>query len=117
MKLQVMKNMKSLPGPRYRDQGQGSGEEFRDVYLIPAFDEALEKGEKLFVDMDGAEYGYPTTFLEEAFGGLARKRGRDSVISILRIVCIDEPLLEKEIEHYINFGERERTPSFEISGA
>lgn len=117
MKLQVMKNMKSLPGPRYRDQGQGSGEEFRDVHLIPAFDKALEIGEKLIIDMDGAEYGYPTSFLEETFGGLARERGRDVVMSNLRIVCISEPLLEKEIEHYIKFGERDRTPSFEISGA
>ncbi len=117
MKLQVMKKMKSLPGPRYRDQGKGSGEEFRDVHLIRAFDSALKKGEKLIVDMDGAEYGYPTSFLEEAFGGLARKRGKDSVMSNLKIISINEPLLVKEIEHYIEFGEQDRTPSFEISGA
>ena len=106
-----MKNMQSLHGPRYRDQGQGSGEEFREVHLTPAFDKALEKGEKLFVDIDGAEYGYPISFLEEAFGGLARKRGENKVMPKLKIECMDEPLLKKEIEHYIKFGARDRTPS------
>ena len=39
-----MAKMTSLPGPRYEWQGEGSGEEFRDGHLLPAFNQALERG-------------------------------------------------------------------------
>ena len=113
MKLRVMKMMNSSPGPRFRDQGEGSGEAFREDHLIPAFDEAVEKEEVLCVDMDGAKYGYPTSFLEEAFGGLARERGTDIAKKTIRIECTSEPMLYKEVLHYIEFGEQDKTPSYE----
>ena len=43
---------------------------------------AKEKGEKLTINMDGG-YGYPTSFLEEAFGGLARKYDPNEVLQML----------------------------------
>lgn len=89
------------PGPRYRTQGRGSGEEFRDEYLLPKFKEAVHKGERLLVDLDGAEFGYPTSFLEEAFGGLARKLGIDSVLATLEFKSVAEPMLDEEIRRYI----------------
>ena len=113
MKLRTMEKMKSLPGPRYRRQGSGSGEEFRDEYLIPAFDRAVNLYEILEVEMDGAKFGYPTSFLEEAFGGLARSRGAELVLKNTRITCSSEPMLVEEILHYIKHGEDERTPPFE----
>ena len=113
MNLRVMERMSALPGPRYRTQGEGSGEEFRDDHLIPAFDEAIARDETLVVDMDGAKYGYPTSFLEETFGGLARKRGTAKVEQLLEIRSVTEPLLEDEIKHYVKFAERARTPPFE----
>lgn len=117
MKLRVMEKMKdSLPGPRYKLQGKGSGEAFREDYLIPAFNKAIENKEILYVDMDGAKYGYPTSFLEEAFGGLARKCGTELVQKTIRIESTGEPMLVKEIMHYIKFAEEERTPPYELSG-
>ncbi len=47
--------------------GTGSGEEFRDKFLVPA----LQQHEPLLIEMDGTA-GYPPSFLEEAFGGLIR---------------------------------------------
>ena len=113
MKLKVMDKLKSLPGPRYKNQGPGSGEEFREKALLPALNYAVENSEKLIIDMDSAPYGYPTSFLEEAFGGLARLRGSKQVKEHIDIRCTDEPLLVEEIAHYIEFGEREETPPCE----
>lgn len=116
MNLQVMQKMNALPGPRYKSQGIGSGEEFRETHLIPAFDKAVRNGEKLYVNMDGARYGYPTSFLEEAFSGLAHKRGLDAVRSVLIIQCTSEPLLVKEIEHYIENGNSNSVATYELPG-
>lgn len=60
------------PGARYRHQGPSSGEQFRDDNLMPALEEARQKGGRLRVLLTGAEFGYPVGWLEEAFGGLAR---------------------------------------------
>lgn len=117
MKLRTMEKMKKLPGPRYRHQGKGfgeSGEEFRDEHLIPAFDRAISLCEILEVDMDGAKFGYPTSFLEEAFGGLARNRGVELVLENIKITCSSEPMLIEEVLHYVRHGEDEKTPPFEV---
>ena len=106
MELRTMDKMTTLPGPRFKWQGEGSGEEFRDDHLIHAFDQAVKQGETLLVDMDGARKGYPTSFLEEAFGGLARQRGIDTVKATLRIKSTDEPMLKREIAHYVHHCEQ-----------
>ena len=101
-----MAKMTSLPGPRYEWQGEGSGEEFRDGHLLPAFNQALERGETLTVDMEGAEFGYPTSFLEEAFGGLSRICGTKRVQESIEIRPVsDDPYLVDEILHYVQWGE------------
>ena len=105
MKLHVIRVMTSQPRLRYRNQGEGSGEAFREDYLIPAFDKAVENKEVLCVDMDGAKYGYPTSFLEEVFGGLARERGADVVKKTVKIECKSEPMLSKEVMYYVEDGE------------
>ena len=113
MKIRVMSKMDSLPGPRYRSQGPGSGEEFRDDHLVKAYDRAVAQDETLWVDMDGAKYGYPTSFLEETFGGLARLRGISKVEARLKVRSVTEPLLQEEVMHYVVHAEDERMPPFE----
>jgi len=115
IRVETMKVMSSLPGPRYKDQGNGSGEEFREDYLIPAFNTAKNRNEILEVDMDGARYGYPTSFLEEAFGGLARRVGVGDVEVRIRIICNSEPMLSREIMHYIKHANDKRTLPFRSS--
>ena len=67
----------NTPGPRYKKQGPDSGEAFRDMLLEPAITEAETNGAPLTVDLDGSRYGYPVGWLEEVFGGLIRKHGRE----------------------------------------
>lgn len=66
--INIAKDYSDTPLGRYKDDGQFSGERFRDEFLIPA----LNGGEKVCVVIDDVE-GYGSSFLEEAFGGLVRE--------------------------------------------
>lgn len=55
------------PGGRYLEDGPGNGSKFRNDFLIPI----LDRGETANIILDGAQ-GYPSSFLEEVFGGLVR---------------------------------------------
>jgi hypothetical protein len=61
------------PGGRFKSDGPFSGEWFRDEILAPALAQAIETGERLGVELGGTS-GYGSSFLEEAFGGLIRKK-------------------------------------------
>jgi hypothetical protein len=101
MKAVTVADFSTLPGPRHTDEGPNSGEEFREKHLLPAFREADKAGEKLLVYLDGVRFGYPTSFLEEAFGGLARIVGIEQALQGLEFHSTDEPLLIDEIKRYI----------------
>ena len=61
----------TTPGGRFRKHGPYSGEEFRDDVLRDLLQAAIEGDDTLFIVLDGTS-GYPSSFLEEAFGGLIR---------------------------------------------
>ena len=100
MSINVCKDFTETPGARYRSEGKYSGEEFRDDILVPKFDSVSSSDEKITIELDGG-YGYPTSFLEEAFGGLARMYGSKIVQEKLEFVSNDEPSLINEITSYI----------------
>ncbi len=72
--LDIAKQFSKFPGGRYRKHGKFSGEEFRDTLLVPSLRNAIARGTKLAVRIDGVR-GFGSSFLEEAFGGLIRKSG------------------------------------------
>jgi hypothetical protein len=98
-KILISKVFSETPGGRHKKDGPYSGEEFRTVHLKPEFDR-LKQGEKLLIDFDGA-YGYPTSFLEEAFGGLARIYDPAEVLAKLEFKSDEEPGLIDEVRGYI----------------
>ena len=98
--INISKDFSETPGARYIKEGNYSGEEFRNTLLEPKFKEALQNNEKLTINLVGG-YGYPTSFLEEAFGGLARIYSPEKVLPVLEFISYDEPSLIKEIEEYI----------------
>lgn len=99
-KIVISDQYTKTPGGRSKQDGAFSGEDFREKLLEENFIEAIQKKEKLLIDFDGG-YGYPISFLEEAFGGLARKYGADQVLKTLVFISNDEPGLIKEVEGYI----------------
>lgn len=65
--INIAKDFSRYPSGRVVSDGPNSGEKFREKFLIPA----LQKSETVVVILDGVR-GYPSSFTEEAFGGLVR---------------------------------------------
>ena len=108
MEIVICRDFSETPNARYRAEGPDSGEEFRESLLEPKYILARNSNQKLIINLDGA-YGYPTSFLEEAFGGLARKYGSAEVADTLDFFSEDEPSLIQEINGYIqNCKDREK---------
>lgn len=98
--INIAKEFDVAPGSRNIDEGTRSGEEFLNSVLLPGYKKAMQDRCILLIDLDGAE-GYATSFLEEAFGGLARIFSPKEVLRILDFKSDDEPLLKEEIKSYI----------------
>lgn len=99
-KIRICDDYSETPGARHITDGDFSGEDFRETLLIPRFTAAHKNGTKLIIDLDGG-YGNPVSFLEEAFGGLARKYGSAAVLETLEFISDDEPRLIDKILDYI----------------
>jgi hypothetical protein len=86
-------------GPRFKELGAASGEEFRDLYLLPWLD-SLAEGEKGIIDFAGTAV-YSPSFLEESFGGAVRKNVSNR--KKLRNVSFDniDPIWKEKVEKYI----------------
>ena len=69
--IEIAKDFTAYPGPRYRKDGQHSGEQFREEILSPYLRAALRDQSVVSVVLDGVA-GYGSSFLEETFGGLVR---------------------------------------------
>jgi len=100
VKIIKIKDFAEFPGPRYRKLGPCSGEEFRDSVLEPAI---RESGVDIQIDLDGA-FGYGSSFLEEAFGGLVRLKIINAAQAkelSTHIKSDDDPTLAEEVKSYL----------------
>ena len=100
MMIRIAEQFSEFPGGRYPRDGKGNGTDFREKFLVPV----LREESTATVVLDGTR-GYPSSFLEEAFGGLIRK-GYDSgkVKAAFKFVA-DEPGFSRYIgliEDHIN---------------
>lgn len=90
------------PGPRFREDGDYSGEEFRDEYLLPKYLDAVKNKVCLYVILEGTK-GYASSFLEEAFGGLVRKgQNKKDLKKYLKVHSPDRRWYEEEVYSYID---------------
>lgn len=62
--INIARDFSKVPVGRYYTDGPNSGQRFREEFLVPN----LKKGDVVVI-LDGTE-GYPSSFIEEAFGGL-----------------------------------------------
>jgi len=76
MTIDIAERFSRHPAGRVPSDGPDNGERFRDDFLVPALKEALARsgGTRVIVDIDGCR-SFGSSFLEEAFGGLARVPG------------------------------------------
>lgn len=66
--IDIAKDFSKYPSGRTQEDGPASGALFREKHLVPAF----TNNDKVIVKLDGVK-GYPSSFTEEAFGGLVRE--------------------------------------------
>ncbi|MEP0984399.1 STAS-like domain-containing protein [Ekhidna sp.] len=84
------------PGPRYKEQGDHSGELFYEKVLKPEFDLILKKSQDsgslhtLIVNLDDTA-GYASSFLDESFGNLAYDYSETVVKKHLKLITKQEP--------------------------
>lgn len=104
IEISIAKDFTKTPGARHIEEGVYPGDEFRDNILIPKYNEAIEKGEKLVVNLDGC-YGYATSFLEESFGGMVRKLKKHNILDKIEIISEEEPALIEKIKLYVKEAE------------
>jgi hypothetical protein len=83
--INIKENFYPMPMGRYHPKdGDYTGELFRKTWLEPNFD----KYDKLIIELDDL-VGCPSSFREEAFGGLARIFGIKEVLKKLEFRTID----------------------------
>ena len=104
--INIANEYTKTPGGRFKEEGDYSGEDFRDRILIPKYIEAEKNNDILEVNLDGG-YGYGSSFLEEAFGGLARKLPNVRPDQI-QIISDEEPQLAEDIARYISDAKNKR---------
>lgn len=102
--ITIEKDFSNTPGGRYIKEGPNSGEEFRKNILLPIYKEAIKNDEKLEINFDGC-YGYATSFLEEAFGGLVRELKQKGILENIVIISMDDASIPELIEGYVKEAE------------
>lgn len=104
LKYSIADQYTKTPGGR---KGDYSGEDFRIKVLHGLYLKAKKENKKLIIDLDGG-YGYGSSFLEEAFGGLVRQLKKEKnktykeMNKIIKIISNQEPALIEDIREYIN---------------
>lgn len=97
--INIAQKYTKTPGARHKADGPFSGEDFREQFLENFFKDSKDDS-KIKIILDGTA-GYGTSFLEEAFGGLSRKYGKDKCLKRLEFVSNDDLSLIDEIKGYI----------------
>jgi hypothetical protein len=90
--INFVQEFTDTPGGRYRKHGDFSGEQFRDDLLKPA----LQENEVVILNLNGA-FGFPPSFIDEAFGILIDQLGIDTVKKRLRIELSDDPVAQRKL--------------------
>lgn len=99
MIINIASDYTKSPGGRYISEGAYSGEDFRESILLPTFEKCQNNDEKLTINLDGG-YGYGSSFLREAFGGLARRTKNPNILKI-SFISDEEPQLIEDILGYM----------------
>ena len=102
----LVKDFSKTPGPRRKVEGDFSAELFVEKVLNPKLQEMdVAPNLQISIDLDGT-LGYGTSFLEEVFGGTARKKGVSFVRDRIKIISKEEPWLIDEIKSYVDDVEK-----------
>lgn len=116
-KLNIGKEFSKDPAGRYYTDGEGSGEEFREKFLLPNL-KKLKPNEVLEIILDDEVEGYGSSFLVEGFAGIV-KFGYLQSNEVLKKIDLkfsdpDFEFYKEKIIQYIKeaqFNSKQYTPS------
>jgi hypothetical protein len=93
-------NFTPYPGPRFKDIGDFSGEEFRDNILEKYFQSNLT----IILNVDGVLLSFGPSFLSEAFGQIALKYGYKKFHEIIKVKNDTDKgrFFEKKMNEYVD---------------
>ena len=97
--VKIATDFSATPGARFRSDGPSSGEEFREKILMPLFENGSNK-DKIHIDLDEVD-GYTSSFLKEAFGGLAGNVGAEKVKERIVVTSKEFDYLISKIDDFI----------------
>lgn len=94
------KEFSPYPGPRFKDVGEYSGEEFRDDVLEKHF----QTNQPILLNVDGVLLSFGPSFLSEAFGQIAMKYGFNKFHEIVKVKNDTEKgkFFEKKMNEYVD---------------
>ena len=102
--IRICTDFSDAPGGRYKSEGEHSGQEFREDVLLPKLREAVKEDGVVLIDFDGC-YGFGTSFLEEAFGGIVRESQKKGIMKYLEIKSKEDETIGDLIKKYITDAE------------
>lgn len=105
IKINIAKDFSETPDGRTPKDSDSSGEKFREEILIPRYQEAINKNDRLEICFDGC-YGCPPSFLEESFGGAVRNHGVIGMLGILDLIANDDETIPGNVKKYVETAEK-----------
>lgn len=100
IEINIASDFAKVPGARNLSDGKKSGAEFYNEILLPKYREAVAKNEKLKIIIDGIE-GFPSSFINEAFGLLGNAFPPDEVWNNLILISVEVPKYIRKLRESI----------------
>lgn len=107
--IKVAQDFSRIPGARFPEEGDFSGQDFRIKILSPQLRKAIDSHDTLRVILDGTA-GLGTSFLEESFGGLIRNDGfsLQEIMDTIKFVSDEDPEYIEEITEYLKSADERK---------
>ena len=99
--INISKEFSKYIGGGEKRLSQFSGEDFREKFLEKNF----EKYDRIKIELDGT-LGYPIDFLDEAFGTMARRYGKETFWERVALISANTYVSDK-IAYIVNHSKQE----------
>lgn len=99
--INIKNDFNRYVGGREKKIAEFSGEDFRMRFL----EGAIDIYDRINIELDGV-LGYPWDFLDEVFGVLARKHGKEKILKKINLVSQNNYVTEKII-YIVTHSEKE----------
>tara|TARA_B100001287_G_scaffold69292_1_gene57021 strand:+ start:1675 stop:2007 length:333 start_codon:yes stop_codon:yes gene_type:complete len=98
--LIIAKEFGDTAGARDYEDGDFSGKEFYDKFLLPKFKKALEQNYILLIDLAGF-WGWPSSFVSGSFGILSKQFTASTVLEHLQFRSESNPMKIEKVKFII----------------